>query len=125
MLPQNNFMELTAKLIQLLPLVTGEGKNGPWKKQEFIVETSGQFPKKVCISLWGDKINESVLQIGNTLTIQFDVESREYNSRWYTECKAWKVEVAGGNQSAPIDTMPKSDYNDLSQIPPSDDDLPF
>jgi hypothetical protein len=118
-------MQLTAKLVQLLPLVTGEGKNGPWKKQEFIVETSGQYPKKVCLSLWGDKINESALQLGNMLDIQFDVESREYNSRWYTECKAWKVEVAGGGQAAPIDAMPKSEYTDLSQMPPAEDDLPF
>ena len=49
-------MELTAKLIQLLPLQTGTGKNGEWKKQDIIVETEGQFAKKVCISIWGDKI---------------------------------------------------------------------
>jgi hypothetical protein len=121
-------MQLIAKLVQTLPLVTGEGKNGPWKKQEFILETSGQYPKKVCLSLWGDKINESVLQVGNTLDVQFDVESREYNGRWYTECKAWKVELAGGGSGAggSIDAPVSSSYNDISQIPPSDDDsLPF
>ena len=88
-------MELVAKLIQLLPLQTGQGKNGPWKKQDCIVETEGTYPKKVCISVWGDKIDERVLQIGNKLKIQFDVESREYNGRWYTDCKAWKIEADG------------------------------
>jgi hypothetical protein len=117
-------MQITAKLVQTLPLVTGEGKNGPWKKQEFILETSGQYPKKVCMSLWGDKINESVLQVGNTLDVQFDVESREYNGRWYTECRAWKVEVAGGSSSN-TDSAPTTDYSDISQIPPGDDGLPF
>src|SRR3569832_774754 len=93
-------MQLTAKLIQLLPLQTGTGKNGQWKKQDIIVETEGQYPKKVCISIWGDKINESVLQVGSQLNVSFDVESREYNGRWYTDVKAWKIEPADGSAPA-------------------------
>jgi len=88
-------MQLTAKLTQVLPLQTGTGKNGQWKKQDIIVETEGQFPKKVCVSIWGDKINESQLQVGAQLAISFDVESREYNGRWYTDVKAWEIEAAG------------------------------
>src|SRR6185295_10130134 len=88
-------MQLTAKLVQLLPLQTGTGKNGQWKKQDIIVETEGQYPKKICVSIWGDKINESLLKVGSQLNISFDVESREYNGRWYTDVKAWKIETAG------------------------------
>jgi len=88
-------MQLTAKLVQVLPLQTGTGKNGQWKKQDIIVETEGQFPKKVCVSIWGDKINENMLKVGSMLAISFDVESREYNGRWYTDVKAWKIEAAG------------------------------
>ena len=55
-------MQVTGKLIQMLPLQTGTGKTGtPWKKQDIIIETPGTYPKKVCISIWGDKINPSVL----------------------------------------------------------------
>jgi hypothetical protein len=92
-------MQLTAKLTQILPLQTGSGKNGEWKKQDIIVETDGQYPKKICISVWGDKVNPKQLVIGNKLKIDFDIESREYNSRWYTDVKAWKIEVVGGNNS--------------------------
>ena len=60
-------MEITGKIINLLSLQTGISKNGHWRKQDFIVETSGQYPKKVCISIWGDKINEALLVIGNNL----------------------------------------------------------
>ncbi len=116
-------MELTAKLVQVLPLQKGTGKNGEWKKQDIIVETSGQYPKKICVSIWGDKINESALQTGNTLNISFDVESREFNGRWYTDVKAWKVEVAGagaGGGNNYIDEMPTdTHYSD------DKDDLPF
>lgn len=88
-------MQLTAKLIQVLPLQTGTGKNGEWRKQNIIVETDGMYPKKICISMWGDKINEAVLQVGNMLDVSFDIESREYNGNWYTDLRAWKVEIAG------------------------------
>jgi hypothetical protein len=120
-------MQLTAKLIQLLPLQTGNGKNGEWKKQDIIVETGEKFPKKVCVSVWGDKIDASKLKVGNMLKIDFDVESREYNSRWYTDVKAWRIEVEGGLSSIDGNSINTgADYVppvvDMSQ---SDDDLPF
>lgn len=115
-------MQLTAKLIQLLPLQTGTGKNGEWKKQDIIVETDGQYPKKVCVSVWGDKINEQQLTIGNTLTIDFDIESREYSGRWYTDLKAWKIEVANPN-TLPTNNLKNIEPLDLSEE--KDDGLPF
>lgn len=115
-------MQLVAKLIQLLPLQTGTGKNGAWKKQDMVVETEGQYPKKVCISVWGDKINPNHLTVGNKLKIDFDIESREYNSRWYTDVKAWKVELVSGGAGD----------NDEFQIPNEEpvnsreiDEMPF
>lgn len=117
-------MELTAKLIQLLPLQSGEGKNGPWKKQDIIVETESQYPKKVCISIWGDKIDTSELQVGNKLNISFDVESREYNGRWYTDCKAWKISIAeSGNNKSDKDPGPQEE--DMLLPANGNDDLPF
>ena len=107
-------MQLTAKLIQLLPIQTGSGKNGEWKKQDIIVETDGQYPKKVCVSIWGDKINEQQLSIGNTLTIDFDIESREYSGRWYTDLKAWKIEVANQN-TPPTNNLKNIEPLDLSE----------
>jgi len=84
-------MNIKAKLVQLLPLQTGMGKNGQWRKQDIIVETEGQYPKKICISIWGDKINEKQLIIDNQLDIDFELESREFNGKWYTDIRAWKI----------------------------------
>ena len=89
-------MQITAKLSAILPEQTGNGKNGTWKKQDIIVETEGQYPKKVCISLWGEKYDRNLLKVGSKLTISFDIESREFNGKWYTDVKGWKVE--GVNQ---------------------------
>lgn len=123
-------MQLIAKLIQVLPLQSGMGKNGEWRKQDIIVETDGQYPKKVCVSIWGDKASEAILQIGNMLDISFDVESREYNGRWYTDVRAWKVDLAMPMGGGPASGMPEY----IQQTPPpapadfggdSADDLPF
>jgi hypothetical protein len=115
-------MQLTAKLIQLLPLQTGTGKNGEWKKQDIIVETDGEYPKKVCISIWGEKINESQLIVGNTLIMDLNIESKEFSGRWYTEIKAWKIEVA--NQNTPlVNNLDNIEPLDLSEE--KDDGLPF
>lgn len=113
-------MQLTAKLVHVLPLQTGQGKNGEWRKQEVILETDGQYPKKICVAIWGDRINEAQLKVGNTLKIDFDIESREYNSRWYTDVKAWRIEVV--NADAASDVPPPT------EMPPGTDDiddLPF
>ncbi|GAB1359052.1 hypothetical protein MASR1M31_08310 [Porphyromonadaceae bacterium] len=128
-------MQLTAKLIQILPLQTGTGRNGEWRKQDIIVEIEGgQFPRKVCVAIWGDKINPSILEIGNTLTIDFDIESREFNGRWYTDVKAWKIQAASMPQSGgvPIPPPPPPTENDPIGTAPlpadfsaSGDDLPF
>ncbi|SOE20766.1 protein of unknown function [Spirosomataceae bacterium TFI 002] len=122
-------MEIQGKIIQVLPLQTGEGKNGPWKKQDFVIETESQYPKKVCISMWGDKIDEDLIQEGNPVVASIDVESREYNGRWYTDVKAWKVEgqSGGGAPSAPAaqQSAAPAANTPLPQALEGEDDLPF
>jgi hypothetical protein len=86
-------MQLTAKLIQILPLQTGTGKNGTWKKQDIILETYGQYPKKVLVSIWGDKINSELLIVDRKMKVDIDIESREYNGKWYTDVKAWNIQL--------------------------------
>lgn len=121
-------MQLIAKLTQVLPLQTGQGRNGEWKKQDIIVETDGQYPKKVCISIWGDKITQQQLQPGTNLKIDFDVESREFNGRWYTDVKAWKVETVTGDTYSsemappPPPIPPAPDFGEPGSMPT---DFPF
>ncbi|MBL7865059.1 MAG: DUF3127 domain-containing protein [Cyclobacteriaceae bacterium] len=116
-------MELKGKVVQILPLQSGMGKKGPWKKQEFVVETQSQYPKKVCLSIWGDKIDQFGVSVGDMLNVSVDLESREYQGRWYTEARAWKIEKSGQgqavNQKDPIGDEP------FIANPASADDLPF
>jgi hypothetical protein len=89
-------MEITGKLIQKLPVQSGVSTSGNnWSKAEFVIETVEQYPKKVCANLWGDRARAlDQFQIGSLITVSFDLESREYNGRWYTDVKAWRVDAA-------------------------------
>ena len=121
-------MQLTAKLSQVLPMESGMGKNGEWKKQSFIVETEGQFPKKICFTSWGDKFNAAQWQPGLQLTVDFDIESREFNGRWYTDVKAWKIEPAEAPQhNEPLPMYDSPVHYSMPEPPPlpAYDDVPF
>ena len=119
-------MEIKGKVIQLLDLQSGEGKNGTWRKQEYILETiDSKYPKKVCVAVWGDKIDQFALQQGDNVVASIEVESREFNGRWYTNVQAWRVqkEQDGGiNQEAPAqEQVPDFIANSGEET----DDLPF
>lgn len=88
-------MEIQGKIVQILELQSGIGKASQkeWKKQEYILETlDSQYPRKICFNLWGDNIDRIALQVGEEVTVQIDIESREFNGRWYTDVKAWRVD---------------------------------
>lgn len=122
-------MEIQGNVIQLLDEQSGEGKNGRWRKREYVIETGGQYPKKICFNLWGDKIDQFPMKVGDSVTVYFDLESRDFNGRWYTDVKAWKVEQqsnSGTPDQAGASFEP--DYQappDLNIPPPGEDDLPF
>lgn len=132
-------MELSGKIVQILEKQTGEGKNGTWEKQEYIIETQGQYPKKVCFNIWGTKIAQFNIQNGEFVNIGVDLESREYNGRWYTDVRAWKVDrpgaagsASGGNQQATEGGDPfantaqvEDPFSGGSSSSDGADDLPF
>lgn len=104
-------MEFTGKIVQVLPEKSGTSARGVWRKQEYVIEIPGDFPKLVCFMAWGDRIDQFGIQEGQQLTVSFDLESREYNGRWYTDVKAWRVAPAGqeASGSPPPDDAPPWD----------------
>ncbi|MEI6348631.1 MAG: DUF3127 domain-containing protein [Bacteroidota bacterium] len=121
-------LEVTGKLILVLPEQTGTGKNGVWKKQDIIIETTEQFPKKISLSLWGDKVDQAKnYQIGQSLKVIAAVESREFNGRWYTDVKPFRIDLDGATTSAPMGSANALPDFDLTPDPINDslNDLPF
>lgn len=119
-------MEISGKIIQLLPEVGGNSKTGnAWRKQEYILETGGQYPKKICVSIWGDKIDQFSINAGENLTLGVDIESKEYNGKWYTEIKAYKVDRTGGSNPTPAPSTNTSREFDTFHSNSEEDALPF
>ncbi len=117
---KKRIMDLSGKIISQLPEVSGNSKSGnAWRKQEYILETGGQYPKKVCVSIWGDKIDQFGLKVGEQVNLGIEVESREYNGRWYTEVKAYKVDRSqgGGMPVGPPDVDTFYEAADEDKLP--------
>ena len=125
-------MEIKGRIIQVLPAQSGVSKSSgnTWKKQEYVLETEDQYPRKVCFGFFGDRVDQYPAAIGDDVIVSFDIDSREFNGRWYTNIQAWKLEKVAA--SAPNDMPPVP--NDLPPFDaaPSDftaasstDDLPF
>lgn len=86
-------MNITGKVIKKLEKQTGESSRGQWQKQDVVIETAGEYPKTISISCWGERVNElEKVDIGANLTAHISIESREYNERWYTDVRAWKLD---------------------------------
>jgi len=118
---------IEGKLIQVLAAQEGQSTRGAWKKQDFIIETAEQYPKKVCISCWNEKTQDlSKFQMNDSLKVSINIESREYNSKWYTDVKAWRIEKINAENVTNTAEIPASDdIAGISFSSDDSDDLPF
>ena len=123
-------MEIQGTIIQVLPLETGVSKSGnSWQKKNFVIETGGQYPKKVCFQIFGDKCNQLAPKVGDVVTVSFNAESKEFSGRWYTQLGCWNIEPQGAQttaytlvQNAPA---PAPQQSIQQPQPTTANDLPF
>ena len=127
-------VELTGRITQILPLEQGLSKAGnAWRKQVFILETQDQYPRKVAISLLNDNIDKYAIQVGKVVTANLEIESREWNGKWYTEVKAWQITYPQGQPVAthvatspqPVATYAQPVATPAPAQPQVAEDLPF
>ena len=126
-------MEFEGTVVSVLPVVKGTSARGEWMKQEVIFDQPGEFNRKVCVGFWGDKAQEAgTLRPGEVVAVSANVESREYNGRWFTEVRAWRIvrKAAQQPQQPPVsDGLPPLDA--FAEEPAASgsssdvDDLPF
>lgn len=98
-------MEIVGKVIQVLPLQQGTSSRtgNPWTIKTFILETQENYPRKVAIEVFGDqRIADNPAEVDQIVTVSFDLESREFNGRWYTSVRAWKILQGVQTQAAPV-----------------------
>lgn len=113
-------MKLTGTIIDMTGLEAGQSKNGKdWKKRTVVIETDDdKYPKQIALECWDDvsfKVN-----MGDKVDVSIELSSREYNGKWYTTAKAWKLEVLGAKKDEP-----KSEPSEQVPDPDQSNDLPF
>lgn len=94
-------MQITGKIIKVMPIQSGVAKSGnAWRKQEVVIETLDRYPKQVCIEAMNDNVINSLATVGlgQVVTIDFDLSSREFNGRYYTTVSAWRISTSQNPQ---------------------------
>nr|DAI84245.1 MAG TPA: protein of unknown function (DUF3127) [Caudoviricetes sp.] len=94
--------DITGKIIAVLPTRSGTSARGTqWSSQTAVIETHERYPKMVAFDVLGDKITEFNLQVGEEVTVSFDINAREFNGKWFNSVNAWQV-IRQGGQQAPM-----------------------
>lgn len=126
-------MEVTGKIIVALPEVSGTSKAGnQWKKRSYVLETLDNYPTKIAFEFFGERADQYPLAVGDEVKLSFDIDSHEYNGRWFTSIRGWKAEKTQGAGAA----APAAPVNDpfaaaaatpqtFTPAADSNDDLPF
>ncbi len=119
-------MEISGRIIQKLGLQEGNSAKGTWKKQDFIIETIDKYPKKVCVSAGSEKVDDlNRYNVNDEVKLSINIESREYNGRWYTDVRFWKIEGAASGQENFSQEAPSLNTNTEFSQENFSDDLPF
>lgn len=125
-------MEIKGKIIAVLPQKSGVSKAGKeWQSQEYVLETSDQYPKKMCFTVFGsENINTFGLTIGETATIYFNVDAKQWQDRWFNSITAWKVDKEANTPnyaSSPTNqsVQPAQSKESTAFNAEQKDDLPF
>ena len=122
-------MEIKGKIIIALPEASGTSKAGnAWKKKEYVLETQETYPKKIHFDFFGDRADQYPLSVGDVVTLSFDIDSREFNGKWYTSIRGWKAEKEGATtpntQQPPVDLGPVPPAVEPYSATNETDDLP-
>ncbi|MBQ1227459.1 MAG: DUF3127 domain-containing protein [Alistipes sp.] len=124
-------MEFEGVVYKIMPATTGTSARGDWQRQEVIFEIPSEFSRKVCVIFFNRPSDVASLKEGKTYTVSINIESREYNGKWYTDVRAWRVQPKqeeAAPQATPMPDMPpfgeEPQYTSTSNVAEVDD-LPF
>ncbi len=123
-------MEFEGVVYKIMPPTKGTSARGDWQRQEVIFEMPSEFSRKVCVTFFNKESEVARLKEGAAYTVSVNIESREYNGRWYTDVRAWRVQPKQAEAPAPT---PMPDMPPVGEEPSYTassaaaevDDLPF
>lgn len=100
-------MEFVGKVLEILPAVSGQSARGTWERQTVVFEQANkQFGKEIAVTFMNKSQDVASLRVGESYTVSFDIESRKYMDKWYTDVRAWRVQPEQTQAQPPVQDMP-------------------
>ena len=123
-------MEFEGTVYKIMPVTKGTSARGEWQRQDVVFEMNeGSFTRKICVTFFNKPEDVARLKEGSAYNVSVNIESREYNGRWYTDARAWRVQPKQEAAPAPAPTPEMPPLGDEPSYPASAstdvDDLPF
>ena len=125
-------MDITGKIIQILPEQRFNGKNGEVVKNFFVLQTKEQYPQKIKFEVFGeDKWKQMGVAVGQDVSVQFDIKGAEWQGKYFVNLQAWKVTAIDNGQQQAQQQQQQVQYQaPQTQIPQDgshvdNDSLPF
>lgn len=124
-------MEFEGTVYKMMPVTKGTSARGEWQRQDVVFEMQdGSFTRKICVTFFNRPDDVAKLKEGETYHVSVNIESREYNGRWYTDIRAWRLQPvpASAPAAAPTPDMPPIGEEPTYAAAPAAseaDDLPF
>ncbi len=119
-------MDFEGKVLEILPAVSGQSARGTWERQTVIFEQpQKQYGKEIAVTFMNKAQEVASLRVGETYTVSFDMESRKFNDRWYTDIRAWRVQPLQPAAQPPMESMPPFVEEPMSAGAGVVDDMPF
>jgi len=118
-------MQITGIIEKILPIQTGEGRNGTWVKQDVVINQGGKYPKSACVTFFGTKCTPEGYSEGESVVVDVNIESKPWNDKYITSVNAWKIARSDGAHPATQAARPEQ-RKEPDPIQSQDtDDLPF
>ena len=121
-------MEFEGTVYKIMPVTKGTSARGEWQRQDVVFEMNeGSFTREICVTFFNKPDDVARLREGATYTVSVNIESREYNGRWYTDIRAWRIQPKQEPAPTPMPDMPPiAEEPGYASAPAAEvDDLPF
>lgn len=117
-------MEFEGIVYKILPPTSGTSARGDWKRQDVVFELPSEFSRKICVTFFNKDHEVAQLREGAAYVVSVNVESREYNGRWYTDVRAWRIQpkqAEAPQQPSYADSYPTPAAPATPYAPPTED----
>ena len=119
-------MDFEGKVLQILQPTKGTSSRGEWQRQEVIFEMTQEFSRKVAVTFFNKPADVEKLRVGESYIVSVNIESREYNGRWYTDVREWRIQPLQQQAAAPAaELSPLGEESSYTRSDAPIDDMPF